>query len=193
MDDNNEMSQPMSDEQRFRELQQRINAKAENLVKRGNTEVKKNRWIAIAGWAVFAAIIIAVEVDSYKNNNFWEVNAMVCIFVGSALIIYFILTKIMRSYLTRMKSSNAAPQYYRDVKRLITTHKLRQWLPLAVAFVCTSYVSYGSESWFLELLIISAMVLGSIWGASMRNWFLDDDFRFDVDELGEMTEQENAA
>ena len=187
------MSQPMSDEQRFRELQQRINAKAENLVKRGNTEVKKNRWIAIAGWAVFAAIIIAVEVDSYKNNNFWEVNAMVCIFVGSALIIYFILTKIMRSYLTRMKSSNAAPQYYRDVKRLITTHKLRQWLPLAVAFVCTSYVSYGSESWFLELLIISAMVLGSIWGASMRNWFLDDDFRFDVDELGEMTEQENAA
>ena len=193
MDENKEMSQAMTDEQHFRELQQRINEKAENLVKKGNTEVKKNRWIAIAGWVVFAAIIIAGEVQSYVNNNFWEVNAMVGIFVGTAFITYFILTKIMRRYLTRMKSSNAAPQYYRDVKRLITTHKLRQWLPLAVAFVCTSYVSYGSESWFLELLLVSAMVLGSIWGASMRNWFLDDDFRFDIDELGDMINQDSAA
>ena len=180
--------QVMSDEQRLRELRQRINAKAENLVKRGNTEVRKDRWIGIAILVVFVAIIIALEVNSYKDNDFWELNALLGIIVGTAVIIYFILTKIMRRYLTRMKSASAVPQYYRDVKRLITTHKLRQWLPLAVALVCAYFVRHESD-----LVFGIAMVLGSILGASMRNWFLDDDFCFDVDELGEMIEQENAA
>lgn len=183
--------QVMNDEQYLQELRQRINAKAENLVKYNNTEVRKRRWAVIAFWAVIIAIIIAIEVYSYVKNDHWEFNVWVVTFIGAAFIMDRIMYFIMRRHLTRMKNTGTPPHYYREVKRLITTHKLRQWIPLAVALICGYLVRYESESWSHSLLICSSMVLGVILGASMRNWFLDDDFRFDVEELGEMIHQES--
>ena len=197
MDENNEMSQAMSDEQYFQELRQRINAKAENLVKTGLTGVRKNRWIVVAVLAVIIAIFIAAEVYSYVNlvkNDFWELNAFLGIFFGSSLIIFSIMSIIMRRNFTRMKNASSAPQYYREVKRLITTHKLRQWLPLVFAVVCTcKYDWYGNDSWLFSLIIGFLLILGPILGSSMRNWFLDDDFRFFVVELGDLIHQQSPA
>lgn len=185
--------QVMNDEQHLQELRQRINAKAENLVKWQRTDVRKRRWAVIAFWAIIIAIIIAIEVYSYVKNDFWEFNAWVVTFIFAAFIMDRIMYIIMRRNFTRMKNASTAPHYYREVKRLITTHKLRQWIPLAVALISGYYVKYGSASWSHSLLIGgSSMVLGVFLGASMRNWYLDDDFCFDVEEIGEMIHQESA-
>ena len=185
--------QVMNDEQHLQELRQRINAKAENLVKWQRTEVRKRRWAVIAFWAIIIAIIIAIEVYNYVKNDFWEFNAWVVTFIFAAFIMDRIMYIIMRRNLTRMKNASTAPHYYREVKRLITTHKLRQWIPLAVALSSGYFVKYGFASWSHSLLIGGiSMVLGVFWGASMRNWFLDDDFCFDVEEIGEMIHQESA-
>ena len=62
-----------------------------------------------------------------------------------------------------------------------------------VAVLCACFVWYGPDSWPYALFMNSSLIIGAIWGAWMRNWFLDDDFCFDVDELGEMINQESAA
>lgn len=190
MDDHLE-PQAMNDEQHLQELRLRINAKAENLVKWQRTEVGKRRWaVIIAFFAVIIAIIIATEVYSYVKNDFWDFNVHVVIFIVAVFIMDRIMYIIMRRYLTRMKNASTAPHYYQGVKRLITTHKLRLWIPLAVASIIDSYVKYGFDFWSFSLI---CWVIGAIWGSSMHNWFLDDDFCFDVEELGEMIHQESDA
>lgn len=184
--------QVITDEQHLQELRQRINAKAENMVKWRMTEVRKQRWAVITILAVLIAIIIAIEIYSYLKNEMWEFNGWVVTFIAASLITDRIMSVIMRRYLTRMKNASTAPHYYREVKRLITTHKLRQWIPCAVALICSFFVKYGAASWSFSLVICSSMVIGTALGASMRNWFLDDDFCFDVEELGDMINQESA-
>ena len=166
------MGQPLTDEQRFQELQQRINEKAESLIKWGTTEGRKRRWIIITIWTVLIAIIVAVEVYSYVQNEFLDLNISVGVFIATFFIADRIMVMIMRHYLTRMKSSTTALQHFRPLKRLITTHKLRQVIPLTVAVTC--------------------MVIGVFLGSLMRNWFLDDDFCFDVEELADMINQDSA-
>lgn len=185
-------TQAMNGEQHLQDLRQRINAKAENLVKLRSTERRTKRWANIAVLAVLLAIIVALAVYSYVKNDLGAFSTWVCIFIGAALIADYILKMIMRRYLTRMKNPSTAPQYYREVKRLITTHKLRQWIPLAAALACGSFVRNRPEPWIYSLLFDSGLVLGAILGSKMRNWFLDDDFCYDVEELGDMIAQESA-
>ena len=186
-------TQALNGEQHLKDLRQRINAKAENLVKYRCTERRTKRWAGIAIMTVLLAIIVALAVYSYVKNDLEAFITWVCIFIGAALIADYILKMIMRRYLTRMKNPSTAPQYYREVKRLITTHKLRQWIPLAAALACGSFVRNRPEPWLYSILFDSGLVLGSILGAKMRNWFLDDDFCYDVEELGDMIAQESAA
>ena len=186
-------AQAMNVEQQLQELRQRINAKAENLVKLRSTERRTKRWANIVVLAVLLAILVALVVYSYVENNLGKFSIWTCIFIGSAFIADRILYLIMRRYLTRMKNPSTAPQYYREVKRLITTHKLRIWIPLAAALACVNFVRNSSEPWLFSLLFDSGLVLGTILGAKMRNWFLDDDFCFDVEELGDMIAQESEA
>ena len=186
-------TQAMNGEQHLQDLRQRINAKAENLVKYRCTERRTKRWAGIAIMTVLLAIIVALAVYSYVKNDLGAFSTWVCIFIGAALIADYILKMIMRRYLTRMKKTSTAPHYYREVKRLITTHKLRLWIPLATALACGSFVRNRPEPWLYSLLFDSGLVLGSILGAKMRNWFLDDDFCYDVEELGDMIAQESAA
>jgi hypothetical protein len=185
-------TQAVNGEQHLQDLRQRINAKAENLVKYRCTERRTKRWAGIAIMTVLLAIIVALAVYSYVKNDLGAFSTWVCIFIGAALIADYILKMIMRRYLTRMKNPSTAPQYYREVKRLITTHKLRQWIPLAAALICGGFVRYGSGTWIDTCLASGGLVLGSILGAKMRNWFLDDDFCYDVEELGDMIAQESA-
>ena len=183
----------LNEEQHLRELQQRINAKAQNLIKWQRTEGRINRWVVLACCIVAIAVIVAILVDLYDNNfGVTEFSNYLGIFIGAALIVYFILNRIMRRYLTRMKNSSSAPQYYLAVKRLITTFKLSQWLPLAAAVLC-SPVKFGNVSWGEAALYNSSIVLGAILGSWMRHWFLDDEFRWDIEELRDMIEQESAA
>lgn len=191
--ENFQETQAMNGEQQLQELQQRINAKAENLVKLRSTERRTKRWAGIAIMTVLLAIIVALVVYSYVENNLGKFSIWASIFIGAALIADRILYLVMRRYLTRMKNPSTAPQYYREVKRLITTHKLRIWIPLAAALACVNFVRNRPEPWLFSLLVDSGLVLGSILGAKMRNWFLDDDFCFDVEELGDMIAQESAA
>ena len=186
-------TQAMNGEQHLKDLRQRINAKAENLVKYRCTERRTKRWAGIAIMTVLLAIIVALAVYSYVKNDLGAFSTWVCIFIGAALIADYILKMIMRRYLTRMKSPSTAPQYYREVKRLITTHKLRLWIPLAAALACGSFVRNRPEPWIYSLLFDSGLVLGAILGAKMRDWSLDDDFCYDVEELGDMIAQESAA
>ena len=186
-------TQAMNGEQHLQDLRQRINAKAENLVKLRSTERRTKRWANIAVLAVLLAILVALVVYSYIENNLWKFSTWTCIFLGTALIADYVLKMIMRRYLTRMKKTSTAPQYYREVKRLITTHKLRLWIPLAAALACGSFVRNRPEPWLYSLLFDSGLVLGSILGSKMRNWFLDDDFCYDVEELGDLIAQESAA
>ncbi len=186
-------TQAMNGDLHLQDLRQRINAKAENLVKLRSTERRTKRWANIAVLAVLLAILVALVVYSYIENNLWKFSTWICIFLGTALIADYVLKMIMRRYLTRMKSPSTAPQYYREVKRLITTHKLRLWIPLAAALACGSFVRNRPEPWLYSILFDSGLVLGSILGAKMRNWFLDDDFCYDVEELGDMIAQESAA
>ena len=183
----------MNGDQHLQDLRQRINAKAENLVKLRSTERRTKRWANIAVLAVLLAILVALVVYSYIENNLWKFSTWTCIFLGTALIADYVLKMIMRRYLTRMKKTSTAPQYYREVKRLITTHKLRLWIPLAAALACGSFVRNRPEPWLYSLLFDSGLVLGSILGSKMRNWFLDDDFCYDVEELGDLIAQESAA
>lgn len=180
--------QTINEGQHWQELRQRINAKAENLLKWRNTERRTKRWAKIAVLIVILAILVALIVFNSRELYAWT-----GVFFGAALVADCILYLIMRHYLTRMKNPSTPPQYYRDVKRFITTHKLRLWIPLAVAFVCTYFVKRRTESWPFSLLYDSGLVLGAILGSKMRNWFLDDDFCFDVEELGETIAQESAA
>lgn len=193
MDENHEMGQPLTEEQRFQELQQRINEKAESLIKYGTTEGRKRRWIIIAIWVVLIAIIVAVEIHSYLQNDFWEFNLSIVVFIAAAFITDRIMALIMRHYLTKMKSAATALQYFRALKRLITTHKLRQVIPLTVAFTCGYILRYGTGHWPIEYLGGYGMVIGAWLGSLMRNWFLDDDFCFDVEELADMINQDSAA
>ena len=193
MMENFQETQAMNGDQHLQDLRQRINAKAENLVKLRSTERRTKRWANIVVLAVLLAILVALVVYSYIENNLWKFSTWTCIFLGTALIADYVLKMIMRRYLTRMKSPSTAPQYYREVKRLITTHKLRLWIPLAAALACGSFVRNRPEPWLYSLLFDSGLVLGSILGSKMRNWFLDDDFCYDVDELGDLIAQESAA
>ena len=186
-------TQAMNGDQHLQDLRQRINAKAENLVKYRCTERRTKRWAGIAIMTVLLAIIVALAVYSYVKNDLEAFITWVCIFIGAALIADYILKMIMRRYLTRMQNPSTAPQYYREVKRLITTHKLRLWIPLATALACGSFVRNRPEPWLYSILFDSGLVLGAILGAKMRNWFLDDDFCYDVEELGNMIAQESAA
>lgn len=193
MDENYEMGQPLTEEQRFQELQQRINEKAESLIKYGTTEGRKRRWIIIAIWVVLIAIIVAVEIHSYLQNDFWEFNLSIVVFIAAAFITDRIMALIMRHYLTKMKSAATALQYFRALKRLITTHKLRQVIPLTVAVTCGYILRYGTGHWPIEYLGGYGMVIGVLLGSLMRNWFLDDDFCFDVEELADLINQDNDA
>lgn len=193
MDENYEMGQPLTDEQHFQELRQRINEKAESLIKYGTTEGRKSRWIAIAVWVVLIAIIVAVEVYSYMKNDFGEFNLSIVAFIAAAFVTDRIIVLIMRHYLTRMKNAATAPQHFRALKRLIRTHKLRNWVPLAVALTCGYFLQYRTGHWTHDYFFGYAMVIGAILGSAMRNWFLDDDFRFDVEELADLINQDNAA
>lgn len=193
MMENFQETQAMNGDQHLQDLRQRINAKAENLVKLRSTERRTKRWANIVVLAVLLAILVALVVYSYIENNLWKFSTWTCIFLGTALIADYVLKMIMRRYLTRMKKTSTAPQYYREVKRLITTHKLRLWIPLAAALVCVNFVRNRPEPWLFSLLFDSGLVLGTILGAKMRNWFLDDDFCYDVEELGDMIAQESAA
>lgn len=191
MEDSKE-TQVMDDEQHLRELQQRINAKALNLIKWQRAEGRFNRWIVIACWIVAIAIIVAIWVVSFDNNyDLSKYSAYLGIFIGAAVIVYYILTMIMRRYFTRMKNSSTAQQYYRAVKRLITTHKLRQWLPLVAAVICP--LKLGSESFEHAALLNSSIVIGAILASWTGHWFLDDEFRCDIVELRDIVERENAA
>lgn len=192
MMENFQETQAMNGEQHLQDLRQRINAKAENLVKLRSTERRTKRWANIAVLAVLLAILVALVVYSYIENNLVKFSTWACIFFATALIADYILKMIMRRFLTRMKSPSTAPQYYREVKRLITTHKLRLWIPLAAALACGSFVRNRPEPWLYSLLFDSGLVLGSILGSKMRNWFLDDDFCYDVEELGDLIAQESA-
>lgn len=190
--ENFQETQAVNGEQHLKDLRQRINAKAENLVKLCSTERRAKRWAGIAIMTVLLAIIVALAVYSYIENNLVKFSTWACIFFATALIADYVLKMIMRRFLTRMKSPSTAPQYYREVKRLITTHKLRQWIPLAAALACGSFVRNRPEPWIYSLLFYSGLVLGAILGAKMRNWSLDDDFCYDVEELGDMIAQESA-
>lgn len=187
------MGQPLTDEQHFQELRQRINEKAESLIKYGTTEGRKSRWIAIAVWVVLIAIIVAVVVYSYMKNDFGEFNLSIVAFIAAAFVTDRIIVLIMRHYLTRMKNAATAPQHFRALKRLIRTHKLRNWVPLAVALTCGYILQFGTGHRTPDYFFGYAMVIGAILGSAMRNWFLDDDFRFDVEELADLINQDNAA
>lgn len=69
---------------------------------------------------------------------------------------------------------------------------MRQWIPITVAIICGFLVKKGTDFLSVHLLNDSAVVLGVILGAAMGNWFLDEDFRDDVDELRDLVEQEVA-
>ena len=193
MDENYEMGQPLTDEQHFQELRQRINEKAESLIKYGTTEGRKRRWVIIAIWVVLIAIIVAVEIHSYFQNDFWEFNFSIVVFIAAAFISDRIMALIMRHYLTKMKSAATALLHFRALKWLITTHKLRQVIPLTVAFTCGYILRYGTGHWPIEYLGGYGMVIGAWLGSLMRNWFLDDDFCFDVEELADLINQDSDA
>lgn len=185
-----------NDEQHLQELRQRIDAKAENLVNtikmlfEGTKKQvnPKHRRIAIA---VLIVLLVGLEVLSYTRNSFWEFNA----WFGSFMVLYFILfillTMVMRFFFTRMKNASTAAQYYRAVKRLIFIHKLRTVVPILLSLLCLDLVRYYGNfyrysSWE-GLVMCFGSVVGVIWGTSMRNWGLDEEFCNDIKELGYLT------
>lgn len=192
MDEKIEMSQAMNGEQHLRELLQRITDKAEKMTRRGFSTLWKHRWIVIAVLAILVAVIVAAEVYSYRNNDLWGFNAWLVVVGVTGFIVDRIMFMIMRRYFKRMKNASSAPQLYREVKQLIRLHKLRQWIPITVAIICGFLVKKGTDFLSVHLLNDSAVVLGVILGAAMGNWFLDEDFRDDVDELRDLVEQEVA-
>lgn len=195
IDEINETSQAMTNEQYLQELRQRINAKAEEMVNINYTGVQKAsktlRWTVIA---VLVALLVGVEVYFYKENNFGEINALMAVFMIVCFIGSYLMTLIMRCFLSRMKNARTAPQYYRAVKRLILTHKLRYLIPLAMALVAGDILTSQLSNFTYTSSIPSgiACIIGFIIGSAMRNWYLDEDFRYDVEELGDLIKQESA-
>ena len=189
MEVKDETSQVMGSEQHYQELRQRINDGAASLVKMGFSAGINRSGIAIALAVVFVAIIVAVEVYSYMKNDFWGFNIWLCAFVVSALVVERIITMIMRHYLSRMKdAATTALQHYQTLMRLIRAHKLRCWLPTAAGVICSLLVNLESDSWPLLIIMSSPIVLGALLGSLMRNWYLDDDFCFDVDQLRDLVD-----
>ena len=183
----------MNNEQHLQELQQRINAKAEHLVNYRKMLFKgtlqqvsaKRRWIAIA---VLIALVVGLEVLCFTRNLFWEFNVWFGGFMILFFILYFLFTMVMRYFFTRMKNASTVAQYYRAVKQLIFTHKLRTFVPALLPLFCMDLVRYYggfySHSSLERLVICFACTVGVIWGSSMRNWGFDDEFCNDVKELG---------
>ena len=127
--------------------------------------------------------------DSYMKNDFWGFNIWLCAFVGAALVVERIITMIMRHYLSRMKdAATTALQHYQTLMRLIRAHKLRCWLPTAAGVICSLLVKLESDSWPLLIIMSSPIVLGALLGSLMRNWYLDDDFCYDVDQLRDLVD-----
>ncbi|MBR5672928.1 MAG: hypothetical protein IKW97_00860 [Muribaculaceae bacterium] len=184
-----------NNEQYLLELRQRINAKAEEMVKinySGGTKPSKTvRRIAIA---VLVALFVWIEVFLYNKNDFWETNALMGVFIIVSFIGHYLMTLIMRHFLTSMKNASTAPQHYRAVKRLILTHKLRYLISLALGWAAGGVVAYrlGSAYYWSSIPAATACFIGTIIGAAMRNWYLDEDFRYDVEELGDLIKQESA-
>ena len=114
---------------------------------------------------------------------------MIVCFIGS-----YLMTLIMRCFLSRMKNASTAPRYYRAVKRLILTHKLRYLIPLAMALVAGDILTSQLSNLAYTSSIPSgiACIIGIMIAAAMRNWYLDEDFRYDVEELGDLIKQESA-
>lgn len=195
MNEKNETNQAMTNEQYLQELRQRINAKAEKMVKinytGGPKPSKTVRWILIA---VLVAIIVGIEVFFYKESDFWETNAWMAVFVMVCFIGTYLMTLIMRHFLTSMKNASTAPQYYQAVKRLILTHQLRYLAPLVMAWGAADLVTHrlDFEQLWPRVIECTASVIGVAIGASMRNWNLDEDFRYDVEELRDLIKQESA-
>ncbi len=132
----------MNGELHLQELRQRINAKAASLLKMRLKTEKVSRWKRIAVIAVCVilfAFLVWCEVDSYGSIYFWGLNT----FIVVDLIGYFVMYRIMRRFLTRMKNAGTAPQHYRAVKRFLITYKVRNWIPLVIAIVCAHSVTYG--------------------------------------------------
>lgn len=184
--------QAMSDEQKLRDLQQRIIAKSENLIKHLQTEggEGKHQWLGIAFLVFVVALIVAYIVYDYFTNDLGPFDVWIGGCVAGCLIAYYIMNKVMRHFLSRMKNANRTSQFYQDVKRLITTHKLRCWIPYAVGFICGYFAmielaSTNSNSTWPLIIINILWILCTIVGAAMRSWYLDDDFRYGVEELGE--------
>lgn len=182
--------QAMSDEQKLRELKQRIIAKSENLTKYQQTKEGKHQWLGTAFLVVLFALIVAYVVYDYITNDLEPLGAWIGGLVAGFLIVCYIMDKVMRHFLSRMKNANTTSQFYQEVKRLITTQKLQCWIPYAVGFICGYFAMIGlastnsNSTW--ELIIINILwILCTIVGAAMRSWYLDDDFRYDVEELGE--------
>lgn len=183
--------QAMSDEQKLRELKQRIIAKSENLTKYLQKKEGKLQWLGTAFLVVLFALIVAYVVYDYITNDLEPLGAWIGGFVASSLIAYYIMHKVMRHFLSRMKKASTTSQFYQDVKRLITTQKLRCWIPFATGFICGDIAALiglastnSNSTW--ELIIMNIFwILCAILGSMKHNWYLDDDFLNDVEELGE--------
>ena len=184
-----------NNEQYRQELRQRIIAKAEEMAKinysGGRKASKTARWIFIA---VLVALFVWIEVFLYNKNDFWETNAWMGVFIIVSFIGAYLMKLIMRHFLSTMKNATSDSQFYRAVKRLILTHKLRYLIPFAIGWLVADLVMYRSDSemfWFSVIACI-ACIIGAIIGAAGRNWHLDEDFRYDVEELGDLIKQESA-
>lgn len=138
--------QAMSDEQKLRELKQRIIAKSENLTKYQQTKEGKHQWLGTAFLVVLFALIVAYVVYDYITNDLEPLGAWIGGFVASSLIAFYIMDKVRRHFLSRMKNANTTSQFYQEVKRLITTQKLRCWIPYAVGFIFGYFAMIGLAS-----------------------------------------------
>ena len=185
MDGMNEMG---NDAQRMQELRQRININAEKLLKNRMmflTRGKKGHGKLMIALAIVAAVIVLLEI--LNLNNLWAFNTFLVAFVMSFLVVEFIMSKIMQSYLPRVINAGTARQHYRAVRRLISIYKLRYWLPFAAAVICGCFFKQNSLG-SCAFLIAAVMLSGAL-----GNWSLDEDFCNDVEELDyliTMSEQE---
>ena len=183
--------QQMNGDLHLQELRQRINAKVASLLKMQLKTEKVSRWKRIAVIAlcvILLAFLVWVEVDSYGSIYFWGLNT----FIVVDLIGYFVMYRIMRHFLTRMKNAGTTSQHYRAVKQFLITYKVRHWIPLVIAIVCSLIVLYGSDLWPFMIILGIIMAVSQIWSDWSHNWYLDDDFCADVEELGDLVHQESA-
>ena len=184
------MNQVTNDEQHLQELRQRINAKAENLSKvlskRPFTSEGKRKWYQLVAMVVilvvFLAGIVRLQVDRYGTDDFWKYNVMFGVLIGVFVLVHYIMSMVMRHFLSKMKNATTAPQQYRELKRLITTYQLRSWIPIATALICVVVFEYATDyriDWFTIIFVIFLIL-----GAMMSVWNFDEDFYNDVRELG---------